>query len=131
MDPVDLWHAIRQGSSGRRRTYDRLPEQFLTNRMDPPSFALKLAYKDVALASELAKELKVPMRLAHITLDDLTEGMNRGWENLDCRIAMHPHLEHAGVEIFEADPARIQALVDQDARQDAEDAAAKAKAQAS
>jgi len=119
MDPVDLWHAIRQGSSGRRRTFDRLTDQFLTNQMDPPSFALKLAHKDVTLATELARELKVPTRFSDLTLADLTEAMNRGWADRDCRIAMNVQLEHAGIEPFEADPAALKELLAQDAAQEA------------
>ncbi len=50
MDPLELWAAIRQGSLGRRRTFDRVPDQFLIDKYDPPAFSLKLAHKDVSLA---------------------------------------------------------------------------------
>ena len=51
MDPVALWEAVRQGVTGRRLTFDGLLEQFLPDKYDPPNFALKLATKDVELAT--------------------------------------------------------------------------------
>jgi 3-hydroxyisobutyrate dehydrogenase len=40
---------------GRQRTFDRLGRQFLQGVFDPPEFALKLAHKDVDLATERAR----------------------------------------------------------------------------
>jgi hypothetical protein len=51
--PVALWEAVRQGVGGRRFTFDGLFDQFLPGKYDPPNFALKLATKDVALATAL------------------------------------------------------------------------------
>jgi 3-hydroxyisobutyrate dehydrogenase len=101
VEPLALWHAIRQGSSGRRRTFDGI-DQFLQDKYEPASFMLKLAHKDMMLATELARELNVPMRLADIRFSDLTEALNRGWGNLDARSAMKLQLERAGVEIHES-----------------------------
>src|SRR5262249_32092916 len=53
MDPLDLWKAVRQGALGRRRTFDRIADQFLVDKYDPPAFALRLAHKDVSLAVAL------------------------------------------------------------------------------
>ena len=52
MDPVALWEAVRQGVAGRRLTFDGLLDQFLPGKYDPPNFALKLATKDVKLATD-------------------------------------------------------------------------------
>src|SRR5207344_277863 len=52
MDPVALWEAVRQGVGGRRLTFDGLLDQFLPGKYDPPNFALKLATKDVKLATD-------------------------------------------------------------------------------
>src|SRR3989441_10732333 len=46
---------------------------------DPPDFTLRLAHKDVTLATELGRELRVPMRVAGLALEELTEALNRGW----------------------------------------------------
>jgi 3-hydroxyisobutyrate dehydrogenase-like beta-hydroxyacid dehydrogenase len=57
---------VRTGASGRQRTFHRLYDRFLPNKYDPPSFALKLGHKDMWLATELGRELGVPMRLANM-----------------------------------------------------------------
>lgn len=99
LDPVPLWEAIRQGMGGRRRTFDHLAGNFMTGEYEPANFQLRLAHKDVKLASELAKEVAVPMRLANMALEELTEAMNRGWGHMDSRVAMRLQTERAGVEI--------------------------------
>lgn len=113
MDPLDLWKAVRQGALGRKRTFDRLPDQFLTDHYDPPAFALKLAHKDVTLAVNMGRELGVPMRLCQLTLEEMNEALNRGWGELDSRAPMKLQLERAGVAI-KADPAAIQLVFDAD-----------------
>ncbi|TCH96324.1 NAD(P)-dependent oxidoreductase [Roseococcus sp. SYP-B2431] len=111
MDPLELWKAVRQGSLGRRRTFDRIADQFLIDSYDPPAFALKLAHKDVSLAVGLGREVGVPMRLCNLVMEEMTEGRNRGWDALDSRIPMKLQLERAGVEI-KCDPAAVQAVLD-------------------
>ncbi|MBI2206828.1 MAG: NAD(P)-dependent oxidoreductase [Candidatus Rokubacteria bacterium] len=99
VEPLALWKAVRQGAGGRRRTFDGLVDQFLPGTYDPPAFALKLAHKDVSLAVGLGRELGVPMRLATLTLEELTEALNRGWAARDSRVAMLLQEERAGVDI--------------------------------
>lgn len=113
VDPLALWAAVRQGSLGRQRTFDRLGRQFLQGVFDPPEFALKLAHKDVSLATELARELGVPMRIANLTYAEMTEALNRGWSERDSRSPMLLQEERAGVEI-KVLPAAIQAVLDRD-----------------
>ncbi len=98
VEPLQLWHAIRQGATGRRRTFDGLGEQFLTQKYDPPAFALELAYKDMTLALEMAKELGVPMKIAEDAYADMTTAMERGWGKLDSRTPMELQKERAGTE---------------------------------
>ncbi|HAA93814.1 MAG TPA: 3-hydroxyisobutyrate dehydrogenase [Rhodospirillaceae bacterium] len=99
LDPMALWTAVRQGAAGRRRTFDKVPEHFLTNNFDPASFALRLAHKDVTLATQLGKEIGVPMRIANLTLEEMTEARGRGWDDRDSRSMMILQKERAGVEI--------------------------------
>ncbi len=99
VDPLVLWEAVRQGAGGRARTFDRLVDQFLPGKFDPPSFTLKLAHKDVSLATALGRELGVPMRIAHLTLEEMTEALNRGWGQRDSRVSMLLQEERAGVQI--------------------------------
>jgi len=100
VEPLALWAAIRQGAFGRRRSFDRLAEQFLIGKFDPPAFALELAHKDVTLATEVGREFHVPMKLANTGLQEMTEAMNReGWAKRDSRIFMLLQEERAGVDI--------------------------------
>ena len=99
VEPLALWAAVRQGSLGRQRTFDRLGKQFLQGAFDPPDFALKLAHKDITLATELGREIGVPMRIANLTHAEMTEALNRGWGARDSRVPMLLQEERAGVEI--------------------------------
>ncbi len=99
VEPLALWQAVRQGAFGRRRTFDRLAEQFLPQVFDPPAFSLKLAHKDVTLATELGRELDVPLRIAALVREELTEALNRGWAERDSRIFMLLQEKGAGVNI--------------------------------
>ncbi|MFT7601238.1 MAG: 3-hydroxyisobutyrate dehydrogenase-like beta-hydroxyacid dehydrogenase [Acidimicrobiales bacterium] len=110
VDPEGLWEAVRMGALGRRRTFDSLSRNFLPGRFDPPDFALTLARKDVSLACEVGREFDVPMRLANLTLQELTEAMNRGWEGRDSRTAMLLQEERAGVEV-RISPERIAEIL--------------------
>jgi len=53
------------------------------------------------------------MRLCQLTLEEMNEALNRGWENLDSRVPMKLQLERAGVAI-KCDPAVVQAVFDAD-----------------
>jgi 3-hydroxyisobutyrate dehydrogenase len=107
MDPVALWEVVRQGVVGRRLSFDGLLDQFLPGKYDPPNFALKLATKDVALATALGRELGVPMRICNLAYAEMTEACNRGWEARDSRSVMLLEQERAGVKIA-ADPERVK-----------------------
>jgi 3-hydroxyisobutyrate dehydrogenase len=111
VDPLALFKAVRQGAGGRARTFDRLIDQFLPGRFEPAAFALRLAHKDVSLATALGREHKVPMRLASITLEEMTEALNRGWGERDSRVAMLLQEERAGVEIH-VDPEALRRVVE-------------------
>src|SRR5262245_58431604 len=113
VEPLALWEAVRTGASGRQRTFDRLYDRFLPNAYDPPSFALKLAHKDMRLATELGRELGVPMRIANLAYAELTEALNRGWENRDSRSPMLLQLERSGLQV-EVDPGRVQEVLERD-----------------
>jgi 3-hydroxyisobutyrate dehydrogenase len=110
VEPLALFEAVRQGAVGRRRTFDNLVDQFLPGSYDQPSFALRLAHKDVALAAALGRELGVPMRLAHLTLEEMTEAMARGWGERDSRAVMLLQQERAGIHVA-VDPERIRAAM--------------------
>jgi 3-hydroxyisobutyrate dehydrogenase len=113
VDPLAIFKAVRQGARGRARTFDPLADNFLQGKFDPPAFALRLAYKDVSLAVALGRENKVPMRMANMTLEEMTEALNRGWGERDSRVAMLLQEERAGVDI-KVPAAAIKEVLDGD-----------------
>jgi 3-hydroxyisobutyrate dehydrogenase len=115
VDPDLLWRAVRQGNSGRRRTFDVLAEKFLPGEFEPPSFALRLGHKDVSLATALGREVGVPMRLANLALEEITEALGRGWGDQDSSSFMLLQEERARVEI-KVPRERLQQIFEQDGR---------------
>jgi 3-hydroxyisobutyrate dehydrogenase-like beta-hydroxyacid dehydrogenase len=113
VEPIDLWQAVRYGATGRQRTFDRLADGFLLGKYDPPNFALRLAHKDVGLAVALAREHRVPMRIANLVLEEMTEALNRGWADRDSRSPMLLQGERAGVRV-RADEAAIGRVLAKD-----------------
>ena len=77
VEPLALYRALRQGATGRKRTFDRLAEHFLPGVYDPPAFTVRLAHKDMTLALQLAAEAEVPMKVGSIALAELEEAMQR------------------------------------------------------
>jgi 3-hydroxyisobutyrate dehydrogenase len=110
VDPLDLWRALRLGMVGKRSPLDMLVNQFLPGTYEPPAFALRLAHKDVTLATELARQLGVPLRVADLTLAEMTEAVARGLGDQDSRSYLTLQLQRAGVEIA-VDPDRLAAAV--------------------
>jgi 3-hydroxyisobutyrate dehydrogenase len=110
VEPLALFRAIRQGSSGRKRTFDRLAEYYLPGKFDPASFSLRLAHKDAVLALELAKENGVPMQFSQLALQELERGIERGWIDRDFRVAMTLQEERAGVKVRTSADALKKAL---------------------
>jgi 3-hydroxyisobutyrate dehydrogenase len=107
VEPLALWEAVRQGAAGRRYTFDALINQWLPGKYDPADFALKLAHKDVGLATALGRELGLPMRICELAYAEMTEAMNRGWAARDSRVVMVLEQERAGIEV-KVDPERLK-----------------------
>src|SRR5881394_2478102 len=113
IDPLELWQAVRQGATGRQRTFDRLGK-FLSSTYDPADFALRLLHKDVSLAVGLGREVGVPMRLANLALEELTEALNRGWGQRDSRVGGLLQVERAKIDPPKVDPDKIAAVLAND-----------------
>lgn len=111
VDPLELWEALRMGAAGKASPLNMLTNQFLPGKFETPAFALKLAHKDVTLATAMGRELGVPMRLANLTMEEMTEALANGFGEQDSRAFLKLQLERAGVSIA-VDPDRLQKAID-------------------
>ncbi len=111
VDPLELWEAMHLGMVGRGSPMDMLTRQFLPGTYEPAAFALKLAHKDVSLATAMGRELGVPLRMANLTLEEMTEALGRGFGEQDSRAYLKLQLERAGVKIA-VDPERLKKAVE-------------------
>ncbi|HWC29075.1 MAG TPA: NAD(P)-dependent oxidoreductase, partial [Dehalococcoidia bacterium] len=110
VEPLALWDALRHGAIGRTRTFD-LIGMYLRGNFDAGGFTLRLAHKDVMLATELGREMGVPMRVANLALAELTEGMNRGWADKDSWVTALLQEERTGLD-FHYTPEEVQEVRD-------------------
>lgn len=97
VEPMALWRVLRDGGTGQGVMFNRvMPDIVLRGKFDPPHFALRLAFKDVNLATTLGREFEVPMPMANLTLQEMMSALNRGWGDKDSRIPMLLQEERAG-----------------------------------
>jgi 3-hydroxyisobutyrate dehydrogenase len=76
VDPLALWKVLRDGGTGQGVMYHQvMPDIVLRGKFDPPHFALKLAFKDVNLATALGREYQVPMPAANLTLQEMMSAL--------------------------------------------------------
>ena len=100
VDPEVLLQVVSESALGQGAIFRRImPEAYLKGKFDPPSFALRLAFKDVALATALGREFNVPMAMSDMTKNELMTAMNRGWGDRDSCVSMLLQEERSGIEV--------------------------------
>jgi 3-hydroxyisobutyrate dehydrogenase len=100
VDPEPLRKAIADGAVGQGLMLNYMvPNVVFKGDFDTVRFALKLARKDIGLASALGREYDVPMKVANIVEQDLIEGMARGWAERDSTAPFQLQEERAGVKV--------------------------------
>src|SRR6185436_15044764 len=98
--PEALLEAVRGASYGQGYMLSRtLPNQIFKGDFDTVSFALKLARKDVGLATDLANELNVPMPVAAAAEQVLVQCLARGWGDRDSTSPWEIQELAAGVKV--------------------------------
>ena len=98
--PEALLEAVQGSAFGQGLLLSHyLPEMVFKGSFEPVRFAMKLARKDVALATALARELDVPMAMAALTEQLLVEAMARGWGDEDYGKTFLLQEERAGVQV--------------------------------
>ncbi len=98
--PEALLEAVKGGAFGQGLLLTQvLPEIVFKGDFDTVRFALKLARKDLGLATELARECNVPMAMAALAEQEMIEAIGRGWGDKDYAAPFMLQEERAGVKV--------------------------------
>ena len=93
-----LADVLSNGSGASYRLASSFCNTLFTDNHEP-GFALGLAAKDVRLATDLGRELGVPMDLSNLVDQRHVEAMFRGWGGLDSVVVAYLQEERAGVQL--------------------------------
>ena len=97
VDPQILYDAV-SGSSGNTNSMHAYPNGIFKRNFEP-GFQLDLAAKDVGLATQLGRELRVPMEMSNIAQQRYIDGQNRGFGRMAAGAVAIVQEDRAGVEI--------------------------------
>ena len=98
--PEALRRAIADGAMGQGLTLNHtLPHRIFTGDFDTVRFALRLARKDIGLATSLGREFEVPMKMANLLEQEFIEALARGWGERDSTSVFLLQEERAGVKV--------------------------------
>ncbi len=97
VDAQTLFEAV-SGSSGSTLAMQGFPNGLFKRKFEP-GFQLDLAAKDVGLATQLGRELRVPMEMSNIAQQRYIDAQNRGWGRMGSGSVIRVQEERAGVEI--------------------------------
>jgi 3-hydroxyisobutyrate dehydrogenase-like beta-hydroxyacid dehydrogenase len=100
VDPDVMLQVALEGAFGQGVLLKHLmPDTYLKGKFDPASFSLKLAFKDMGLATSLGRDYNVPMSISNLAFQELTTAINRGWGDRDSLVSMLLQEERAGTEV--------------------------------
>jgi 3-hydroxyisobutyrate dehydrogenase len=103
VEPEALRKAVADGAVGQGLMLNYMvPNVVFKGDFDTVRFALRLARKDIGLASELGREYQVPMKVANLVEQDLVEAMAKGWADRDSTVPFQLQEERAGVKVRKA-----------------------------
>ena len=100
VDAQTLYEAVSQ-SSGNTTSMHGFPNGIFQRKFEP-GFQLDLAAKDVALATQLGRELRVPMEMSNIAQQRYIDGQNRGFGKMASGAVAMVQEDRAGVKIMPA-----------------------------
>ena len=95
--PETLFEAVSK-SSGNTQAMQGFPAGLFKGNFEP-GFQLDLAAKDVGLATEMGRRLRVPMDLSNLVQQRYIEGQNSGWGRMAAGAVARVQEERAGVEV--------------------------------
>ncbi|MGH7916059.1 MAG: NAD(P)-dependent oxidoreductase [Candidatus Binataceae bacterium] len=100
VSPEALLTAVSNGAYGQGMLLKAMvPRMVFRGNYDRASFALRLARKDLGLATEVGRENNVPMPLASMVEQTLLEALALGWGEKDSSAAFMLQEEHAQVKV--------------------------------
>ena len=97
VDPMTLYNAVSM-SSGETRQMHTFPNGLFEGNLDP-GFKLYLGSKEVGLATNLGRSLRVPMEVSNLVHQKYVEAQNKGWGGQSTTAIAKLQEERAGVEI--------------------------------
>ena len=97
VDAQILYEAVSR-SSGNTTSMHGFPNGIFQRKFEP-GFQLDLAAKDVGLATQLGRELRVPMEMSNIAQQRYIAGQNRGYGKMAAGAVAMIQEDRAGVEI--------------------------------
>ena len=92
-----LFEAVSK-SSGDTRSMHGFPEGLFKGNFEP-GFQLDLGAKDVGLATEMGRTLRVSMELSNLVQQRYIQAQVRGWGRLSAGAVARVQEERSGVEI--------------------------------
>ncbi len=98
VDAQTLYEAVSQ-SSGDTASMHGYPEGIFQRKFEP-GFQLDLAAKDVGLATQLGREIRVPMEMSNIAQQRYIDAQNRGLGKLAAGAVAKVQEDRAGVKIM-------------------------------
>jgi 3-hydroxyisobutyrate dehydrogenase len=97
VDPMTLYNAISM-SSGETRSMHGYPKSLFTGNFEP-GFKLDLGAKDVGLATDMGRTLKVPMEISNVVQQRYVEAQNKGLGSESTIAVAKIQEEKTGIEI--------------------------------
>ena len=97
VDAQTLFDAVK-GSSGNTQSMQGFPAGLFVGNFEP-GFQLDLAAKDVGLATDMGRRLRVPMEMSNIAQQRYIAGQNKGWGREASGAVAKVQEERAEVEI--------------------------------
>ncbi len=97
LDLPALMEAGSRGVLGYQR--EGLERTVFRGQYEPPSFRQALAHKDIGLANELGREVRVPLPVANIVEQLAIQCGNRGWADLDTHVIYKLQEDAANVDL--------------------------------
>jgi 3-hydroxyisobutyrate dehydrogenase-like beta-hydroxyacid dehydrogenase len=97
--PEKLYEAVRNAAFGQNGMLPMLPRVIFKGDFDKVSATLDICRKDIGLATQLARELEVPVKIAAEVEQELVKAIAHGLGGKDFAVAFTIQEDRAGVKV--------------------------------